>query len=786
MNVDGVGNKDLREVNHQMRSVNKRVKDGVVNEENNLAEDDGLKVNGTAGNITAGHVGASQAPPAALQLSQQQQSQGAMVCWERFLHLRTLKVLLVENDDSTRHVVTALLRNCSYEVIDAANGIQAWKILEDLTNHIDLVLTEVVMPCLSGIGLLCKIMSHKTRKNVPVIMMSSHDSMGLVFKCLSKGAVDFLVKPIRKNELKNLWQHVWRRCHSSSGSGSESGTQTQKSVKSKSVDKSDNNTGSNDEDGNGSIGLNVGDGSDNGSGTQSSWTKQAVEVDSPQPVSPWDQVAECPDSTCAQVVHSNAEISWNKQAPVMTKKEHEEKEEQLDNAIGKEPEKAVPGNLDLQLEYQVEDSIKLIGAKQKSLLEKGSGKLMEQIDKAQLDLNSESPSRKLKYEAVNLTGFPTETTDPHLDSTESEASKHSKILDIKNKSSGDAKETPPLELSLKRLREVKDVGTAVLEDRNVLRRSDSSAFSRYNAASQANKASGENIRSGPPHDSSLAVTRKGSVCDLQSHSNGDHPNQCSNVGSNNIDMGSTTNHAFTESAVLNNKSAGSSTMKYLHPHSSFQSMKGDPLCAQQILPEKADDAASTMMMTQPRSTIQELQIQHLTNHNDHHHHLLHNMQSQQQLTPPGHDDSSLKKMAAVVPHCGSSNMLGGPVEGNGGNYSINGSASGSNHGSNGQNGSSTAVNAGGTNMESDNGIAGKTGSGDGSGSGSGGGNRIDQNKFSQREAALTKFRQKRKERCFRKKVRYQSRKRLAEQRPRVRGQFVRQTPNESTSRSAEN
>lgn len=45
-------------------------------------------------------------------------------------------------------------------------------------------------------------------------MMSSHDSRGLVFKCLSNGAVDFLVKPIRKNELKNLWQHVWRRCHS--------------------------------------------------------------------------------------------------------------------------------------------------------------------------------------------------------------------------------------------------------------------------------------------------------------------------------------------------------------------------------------------------------------------------------------------------------------------------------------------------------------------------------------------------------------------------------------------
>lgn len=54
-------------------------------------------------------------------------------------------------------------------MIEAANGLQAWKILEDLSNHIDIVLSEVVMPCVSGVALLCKIMSHKTRKNVPVI-----------------------------------------------------------------------------------------------------------------------------------------------------------------------------------------------------------------------------------------------------------------------------------------------------------------------------------------------------------------------------------------------------------------------------------------------------------------------------------------------------------------------------------------------------------------------------------------------------------------------------------------
>lgn len=54
-------------------------------------------------------------------------------------------------------------------VIEAADALQAWKLLKDLRNHIDLVLTEVVMPCLSGMGLLCKLMSHKTRPNLPVI-----------------------------------------------------------------------------------------------------------------------------------------------------------------------------------------------------------------------------------------------------------------------------------------------------------------------------------------------------------------------------------------------------------------------------------------------------------------------------------------------------------------------------------------------------------------------------------------------------------------------------------------
>ena len=78
-------------------------------------------------------------------------------------------------------------------------------------------------------------------------------------------------------------------------------------------------------------------------------------------------------------------------------------------------------------------------------------------------------------------------------------------------------------------------------------------------------------------------------------------------------------------------------------------------------------------------------------------------------------------------------MVDAPSEAKAGKYSVNGSGSGSNHGSNGQNGS-------------DNGVAGNTYATGVTERNS------DEDRFAQREAALIKFRQKRKERCFEKKV----------------------------------
>ncbi|KAK7354868.1 hypothetical protein VNO80_20419 [Phaseolus coccineus] len=145
-----------------------------------------------------------------MQMQGEQSNNASTVRWERFLPRMVLRVLLVEADDSTRQIIAALLRKCSYKVSTVCDGLKAWETLKNKASDIDLILTEVDLPSISGFSLLSLVMEHEVCKNIPVIMMSSHDSVSMAFRCMLKGAADFLIKPVRKNELRNLWQHVWR------------------------------------------------------------------------------------------------------------------------------------------------------------------------------------------------------------------------------------------------------------------------------------------------------------------------------------------------------------------------------------------------------------------------------------------------------------------------------------------------------------------------------------------------------------------------------------------------
>ncbi|GKA88992.1 two-component response regulator-like APRR1 [Tanacetum coccineum] len=76
---------------------------------------------------------------------------------------------------------------------------------------IDIILSEVDLPMAKGFKMLKYITRDKDLRRIPVIMMSAQDEVAVVVKCLRLGAADYLVKPLRTNELLNLWTHMWRR-----------------------------------------------------------------------------------------------------------------------------------------------------------------------------------------------------------------------------------------------------------------------------------------------------------------------------------------------------------------------------------------------------------------------------------------------------------------------------------------------------------------------------------------------------------------------------------------------
>uniref|UniRef100_A0A453AIQ6 Uncharacterized protein n=1 Tax=Aegilops tauschii subsp. strangulata TaxID=200361 RepID=A0A453AIQ6_AEGTS len=79
---------------------------------------------------------------------------------------------------------------------------------------------------------------------------------------------------------------------------------------------------------------------------QTSWTKRAVEIDSPQDMSP-DQSVDPPDSTCAHVSHLKSEICSNRLRGTNNKKCQKPKETNAEFK-GKELEIGAPGNLNTE------------------------------------------------------------------------------------------------------------------------------------------------------------------------------------------------------------------------------------------------------------------------------------------------------------------------------------------------------------------------------------------------------------------------------------------------------
>ncbi|CAL9057950.1 unnamed protein product [Musa banksii] len=129
----------------------------------------------------------------------------------QFLDRSKVRILLCDNDPKSSQEVLQLLYKCSYQVTSVKSAKRVIDVLNAQGSEIDIILAEVELPMAKGLKMMKYIARNKELRHIPIIMMSAQDEVSIVVKCLQLGAADYLVKPLRMNELLNLWTHMWRR-----------------------------------------------------------------------------------------------------------------------------------------------------------------------------------------------------------------------------------------------------------------------------------------------------------------------------------------------------------------------------------------------------------------------------------------------------------------------------------------------------------------------------------------------------------------------------------------------
>lgn len=119
-----------------------------------------------------------------------------------------LRVLVVDDDVTCLKILEQMLRRCLYHVTTCSQATIALNILREKKGCFDIVLSDVHMPDMDGYKLLEHV---GLEMDLPVIMMSADGRTSAVMRGIRHGACDYLIKPIREEELKNIWQHVVRK-----------------------------------------------------------------------------------------------------------------------------------------------------------------------------------------------------------------------------------------------------------------------------------------------------------------------------------------------------------------------------------------------------------------------------------------------------------------------------------------------------------------------------------------------------------------------------------------------
>ena len=118
----------------------------------------------------------------------------------------TERVLLVDDEPGILRMASKVLKGLGYMVTTATGGIKAWEIFRKHPGRFRLVITDQVMPGLTGIGLAGKVF--KAAPDVPVILITGYSETVSAEQAKTAGVSAFLMKPLTRKEVAETVRRV--------------------------------------------------------------------------------------------------------------------------------------------------------------------------------------------------------------------------------------------------------------------------------------------------------------------------------------------------------------------------------------------------------------------------------------------------------------------------------------------------------------------------------------------------------------------------------------------------
>lgn len=112
--------------------------------------------------------------------------------------LKQLTILYAEDDYTARQTLASILEDYFGNVMVAKDGLEAWEMFQ--AHHIDIVLTDIVMPRFDGIKLMRQI-RYNAKKDIPIVLISALTETHYFLDAIKLGCNGYLLKPIKIDEL---------------------------------------------------------------------------------------------------------------------------------------------------------------------------------------------------------------------------------------------------------------------------------------------------------------------------------------------------------------------------------------------------------------------------------------------------------------------------------------------------------------------------------------------------------------------------------------------------------